>query len=136
MAGLRQQGRQGIGRQALEHAEVGHRQRGALKVAQQPQPGLALPQGLALALGLLSLLGVCLGLCLGMLGLRLGPLLGLGLLIALAAQLAAARQLIAGELAVLLAQLSGGLAVQVKAVAGLAQRDQIAGAAGVAAEKG
>jgi len=40
--GLGQQRRQGLGLHALERAEVGHCQRGAVEVAQQGQPGLAL----------------------------------------------------------------------------------------------
>ena len=40
--GLGQQRRQGLGLHALERAEVGHRQRGAVEVAQQGQPGLSL----------------------------------------------------------------------------------------------
>ena len=89
----------------------------------------------ALALGLLGLLGALARGLLGVLGLVLGALLGLRLLLALAANLAAARQLVAGQLAVLFAQFAGGLAIQIKARLGLAQRDQIRGAGGVAAEK-
>ena len=125
LAGLVQQRRQGLGLQALEHAEVGHRQRGALEVAQQGQPGLAFLLLRALALGLL-----------GLLGLGLAALLGLRQLLALARDLAPAGQLVAGQLAVFLAQVAGGLAVQVEARRRLAQRDQVGGAGGVAPEEG
>ena len=57
------------------------------------------------------------------------------LLLTLAGDLAPAGQLFARQVAVLLAQLASGLAVQIKALRGLAQRQQIAGAAGVAAKK-
>ena len=134
-AGLRQQRRQGLGLEALQGAEIGQRQRRALKVAQQRQAGLAFLLLGALALGLFGLLGL-LGLSgQGFLGLGLAALLGLGLLLTLASDLAPAHQLLAGQLAVFLAQLTGRLAVQVKARLGLAQRDQIGGAGGVAAEK-
>jgi hypothetical protein len=164
--GLRQQRRQGLGLHALERAEVGHRQRGAVEVAQQSQPGLSLllmPSLVGLQRRLLDpqlgLLGAQLGLlspqfCLrstqfGLLhvvwrlilrwrsvlstGLRMG--LCACLLLAVARDLASARQLLAGELAVFFAQFTRWLAVEVEALGGLAQRDQVSGAAGVAAEE-
>ena len=115
--GLGQQRLQGLGGQALEGAKIGRRQGGALKVTQQRQPGLA-------RLLQLSLLGLLLRLH-----------LRLRLLIAVAGYLAAPGQLFTRQLAVLFAQITRRLAVQIKALAGLAQGDQVAGAAGVAPEK-
>ena len=66
-------------------------------------------------------------------GLRVG--LCAGLLLAVARDLASARQLLAGELAVLFAQFTRWLAVEVETLGGLAQRNQVSGAAGVASEE-
>ena len=71
------------------------------------------------ALGFLGLLGLP-----GLVGLLVqGALLGLGLLLALPGDLAAAGQFLARQLAVFFAQLARRLAVQVKAFGGLGQRD-------------
>ena len=72
---------------------------------------------------------------LSLLGLLLRLHLRLRLLIAVAGYLAAPGQLFTRQLAVLFAQITRRLAVQIKALAGLAQGDQVAGAAGVAPEK-
>jgi len=58
-----------------------------------------------------------------------------GLLLAIAGDLASARELLAGELTVLFAQFTGWLAVEVETLGGLAKRDQVGRASGMAPKK-
>ena len=77
------------------------------------------------------MLGLLLRAFLGKLGLRLHA----GLLLTLTGHLTAAAQLVACQLAMFFAQFTGRCTVQVKTLGGFAQCHQVAGTAGVAAEK-
>jgi hypothetical protein len=100
---LGQGGGQLLRRQALERAEIGLGQGGALEVAQQGSAFTA-------AFDFFFTTGI--------------------------AQLTAALELIGRHLAVLIAELARRLAIQVKAVRGLADGDQVGRGPGVATQKG